>query len=84
MAFPEILFSLLTWPFGVSKKMLFTASLPESFSFSSLSFSYAMVLEFIYEKEAEMWLRESDFLQRYDLDWKAYDQEKRVGTYYSR
>ena len=43
-----------------------------------MSFSYYMVLEFIYEKEAEMWLQESDFLQRYGLDWEAYDQETRV------
>ena len=37
-----------------------------------------MVLEFIYKKEAEMQMRESDFLQRYSLDWEAYDQETRV------
>ena len=43
-----------------------------------MSFSYYMVLEFIYKKEAEMQLQESDFLQRYGLDWEAYDQETRV------
>ena len=43
-----------------------------------MSFSYSMVLEFIYKKEAEMRMRESDFLQRYGLDWEAYDQETRV------
>ena len=43
-----------------------------------MSFSYYMVLEFIYKKEAEMWLGESDFLQRYGLDWEAFDQETRV------
>ena len=45
-----------------------------------MSFSYYMVLELIYKKEAEMWLRESDYLQRYGLDWKAYDQAIRVGN----
>ena len=43
-----------------------------------MSFSYYMVLEFIYKKEAEMQLWESDFLQRYGLDWEAYDQETSV------
>ena len=33
-----------------------------------MPFSYDMVLEFIYKKEAEMQLRESGFLQRYGLD----------------
>ena len=45
-----------------------------------MSFSYDMVLEFIYKKEAEMQLRESDFLQRYGLGWEAYDQETRMGN----
>ena len=49
-----------------------------------MSFSYDMVLEFIYKNEAEMWLRESDFVQRYSLDWEAYDQEQGWETYYSR
>ena len=36
------------------------------------------------QKEAESSLRESDFLQRYSLDWEAYDQEQECETYYSR
>ena len=45
-----------------------------------MSFSYDMVYEFIYKKEAEIWLRESDCLQRYDLAWEAYDQEQEWGN----
>ena len=50
----------------------------QSIKIEMMSFSYDMVLKFIYKKEAEMWLRESDFLQRYSLDWEAYDQKTRV------
>ena len=37
--------------------------------------------EFIYKKEAEMQLIESDFIQRYSLEWEAYDQEQEWETY---
>ena len=43
-----------------------------------MSFSYYMVLEFIYKKEAEVWQQESEFFQRYSLYWEAYDQETRL------
>ena len=43
-----------------------------------------MFLEFIYKNEAEMWQRESDFLQRYSLEWETYDKEQQWETYYSR
>ena len=46
-----------------------------------MPFSYDMVHEFIYKKEAEIHQRESDFLQRYGLEWEAYDQEQEWETY---
>ena len=49
-----------------------------------MSFSYDMVHEFINKREAEMWQRYSDFLQRYGLEWKAYDQKQEWETYYCR
>ena len=41
-----------------------------------MTFSYDMVHEFIYKKEAEMCQRESNFLQRYGIEWDACDQEE--------